>query len=256
MKESPLLASERQRHLLHELQTYGRLTAAAVAEDLGTSVETIRKDLIHLEERGQLHRVHGGALPVTPMTFEPDVTTRADNLAEKTRIARAALDRVPDGGAIAIDAGSTTLELVRCLPDRPLNVYTTALSIAGALANHRHIRISTFGGLVRPNTTTQVGPLALNAIDRMHFDVSFVGTNSISIERGLATPDEAEAAIKSALIEHGERVVLLADHTKFSQRSLMTYAHVDDLDVIITGTELDATLREPFTDTDTEMEFV
>ncbi len=256
MRDAPMLATERQQHLLHELQRSGRLTAASVAEDLGTSVETIRKDLIQLERQGHLHRVHGGALPVTPMTFEPDVTTRADNLDEKTRIARAALARVPDGGAIAVDAGSTTLEFVRQLPDRPLNVYTTALSIAGALSHHRNIRVSTFGGLVRANTTTQVGPLALNAIDKMHFDVAFVGTNSISPDRGLATPDEAEAAIKAALIEHGERAVLLTDHTKFTQRSLMTYAQVTDLDVVITGAELDPALREPFSDTDIELEYV
>ncbi|MGO3361309.1 MAG: DeoR/GlpR family DNA-binding transcription regulator [Corynebacterium sp.] len=256
MRDAPMLASERQRYLLNELQTYGRITAAAAAEEIGASVETIRKDLIHLEREGRLHRVHGGALPITPVTFEPDVTIRDENHEEKIRIARSAVARVPDGGAIAVDAGSTTMEFVRRLPDRPLNVYTTALDIAVALSHHRNIRVSTFGGLVRANTTAQVGLVAINAIERMHFDVSFVGTNSISVERGLATPDESESAVKSALIEHGERVVLLADHTKFTQRSLMTYAQVTDLDVVVTGSELDPELREAFSETDTDMEFV
>lgn len=255
MKNVPMLATERQGHLLSTLRTAGRINAAAAAEELGTSVETIRKDLIHLERQGWLHRVHGGALPANPVTFEPDVTTRDENRDEKIRIAKAALGRIPDGGAIAVDAGSTTMEFIKRLPDRPLNVYTTALDIANALAHHQHIKVSTFGGLVRANTTAQVGPVALQAIDRMHFDVSFVGTNSISVERGLATPDESESAVKAALIAHGESAVLLADHTKFTQRSLITYAQVSDLDVIITGTEVDPETRGAFLETDIEMEF-
>ncbi|MFD1860290.1 DeoR/GlpR family DNA-binding transcription regulator [Aeromicrobium camelliae] len=254
-ESTPMLAAERQQRLLEELRTFGRISAAGAAEMLGTSTETIRKDLILLENRGLLRRVHGGALHVAPMTFESDVTTRSENAEEKERIAVAALEHLPDGGAVVIDAGSTTQAFVDRFPNRPLRVYTNALAIASTLASRSQVKVSTFGGQVRPVTTAQVGPMALRAIERMDFDIAFVGTNAISVERGLATPDEDEAAMKAALIEHAERTVLLADHTKFAQRSLVTYAQVTDVDLIITGTELDATHRAELAELDVEVEF-
>ncbi|OUZ11977.1 hypothetical protein BHE97_03645 [Aeromicrobium sp. PE09-221] len=250
-----MLAAERQQRLLDDLRTFGRITAADAAEVLGTSTETIRKDLILLENRGLLRRVHGGALHLAPMTFEPDVATRNENVDEKERIAQAAVAHIPEGGAIVIDAGSTTRAFVERIPDLPLTVYTNALAIATALAPLSRVSVSTFGGLVRPSTTAQVGPIAMRAIESMHFDMAFVGTNAISAAHGLATPDPDEAAMKAALIAHAESAVLLTDHTKFAQRSLVTYAEVTDLDIIITGTELDETHRAELAEIDVEVEF-
>lgn len=255
VRTAPLLAAERQEYLLSRLQTFGRINAAESALALGTSTETIRKDLIVLEERGLARRVHGGALHLASMTFEPDVSVRHDNLEEKARIATAALAHIPEGGAVLIDAGSTTQAFVDRFPNRRLTVFTSALAIALTLTTRSLVSVSTFGGKVRPNTTAEVGPIALRTLRQMHFDVAFVGANSVSVAHGLATPDPEEAAVKSEMITNSERVILLADHTKFARRSLVRYAEMTDLDLLITGNELEEAHRRELAETKIEVEY-
>lgn len=230
--------AERLRRIAEMVRTDGRVTVADAAGMLGTSTETIRKDLITLESSGIVRRVHGGALHVESMTHEPTVTSRVSNLEEKRRIALTAVTHVPQNGAIFIDAGSTTGLLAEYFPNRRLSVFTNTLSIATRLAALPAVTVHTLGGRVRPLTLAEVGPQAMAMIGQLQFDLAFVGTNSISPERGLATPDSDEGAIKAAMIRSAERSILLTDHSKFAQTSLVRYAGVDELDVIITGTEL------------------
>ncbi|MFV0252746.1 MAG: DeoR/GlpR family DNA-binding transcription regulator [Beutenbergiaceae bacterium] len=252
----PMLAAERQQHLLTTLRTFGRINAATAVQELNASAETIRKDLIALEQRGLLRRVHGGALHVESMTFEPDVSARQEHSGQKDRIAMAAVAHLPESGAVLIDAGSTTRAFVDHLPNRSLTVYTNALAIALAAAPLPNVSVATFGGRVRPSTTAEVGSFALLAIRQMHFDVAFVGANAISVEHGLSTPDPDEAAIKAEMIANSERVVLLTDHSKFAQRSLVRYAEVADLDLIITGTELGQVHKRALDSSGIEVQYV
>lgn len=235
-----LLAVERRQALINAVRTRGRLEVAAAAAALNTSTETIRKDLVVLEEQGLLTRVHGGAIQVQPLTFEPDVGSRTENLDEKRRIAARALEEVPHVGAIFIDAGSTTQLFAELLVGTPgLQVFTNALTVAGALARKHFLNCHTLGGRVRPNSLGEVGPLALRLFADYRFDVAFVGTNAASFGRGLCTPDPEEAAIKRLIISSSDRVVLLADHTKFGRDSLVKYATLDEVDLVVTGVELE-----------------
>lgn len=249
----PRLAAERQQFLLDQLRSTGRITTADAAAALETSGETVRKDLIELERRGLLRRVHGGALHVEPMTFEPDVEHRHENVDEKARIATAALELVPHAGGVVLDAGTTVHLLAGMFPNRHLTVFTNALMTAAEVATREAVAVSTFGGRVRPVTRAQVGARTVATIQQMHFDIAFVGTNAISRKRGLSTPDPEEAEVKRAMIEASERVVLLVDHTKFAQRSLARYADLTDVDVIVTGSEVDAVHRGELDDAGIEV---
>ena len=235
-----LLVAERRQALIDAVRTHGRLEVATAAFELGTSTETIRKDLIALEAQGLLRRVHGGALQLQTMTFEPDIANRRENLAEKGRIAARAIAEVPEEGAIFIDAGSTTQVFAGFLVGAPgLRVFTNALTVAGTLAAKDFLDCHTVGGRVRPSSLAEVGSLAQRVFDDFRFDVAFVGTNAASFSRGLCTPDPEEAAIKRAMIVGSARVVLLADHTKFGRDSLVKYADLDEIDLVITGVEIE-----------------
>ena len=250
-----LMVSERRQALIDAVRTRGRLEVAAAAAELGTSTETIRKDLIALESQGLLNRVHGGALALQSLTFEPDIGSRTENLAEKRRIAARALAEVPRDGAIFIDAGSTTQVFAEILIAAPgVQVFTNALTVAGILAGKHFLNCHTVGGRVRPNSLAEVGSLAQRVFDDFRFDVAFVGTNAASFSRGLCTPDPEEAAIKRAIIVNSERVLLLADHTKFGRNSLVKYADLDEIDLVITGTELEAEQRAALADAGAEVE--
>lgn len=255
--EGTLLLAERRQALINAVRTRGRLEVAAAAAELGTSTETIRKDLIALEAQGALRRVRAGALRLTPMTFEPDVASRTENLEEKRRIGVRALEEVPEDGAIFIDAGSTTQVFAELLQgEAGLQVFTNALTVAGVLAGKTQIVCHTLGGRVRPKSLAVVGSRAERVLEDHHFDIAFVGTNAASFSRGLSTPDPEEAAIKRGIILNSERVVLLVDHTKFARNSLVKYADLNEIDLVITGIDIEEDHRAALAEAGVEAEFV
>ena len=130
-----MYAEERQRHIAVAARAAGRVGVAELSVELEVTTETIRRDLSVLERHGILRRVHGGAIPVERLGFEPALPTRNTAMTtEKDRIAKAALAELPDEGAILLDAGTTTARLAELLPpDRPLTVLTNSLPIALAL---------------------------------------------------------------------------------------------------------------------------
>ena len=230
---------QRDQVILRALRTGGRVDATQVAAELGVTGETVRKDLIRLERRGQLRRVHGGAVPVGELSFEPAVADRTALAAEKKRIARAALAYLPEDGAVLLDAGSTTTWLAEIFPsDRVLDVFTNTLPIALTLLGRPNLTVHTLGGRLRGPTSAEVGPLAERALRDLNVDVAFLGTNAISVQRGLTTPDPDEAATKRLMLEAARRRVLLADHSKVGLVSLCKHADLRDVDLLITDTGL------------------
>jgi DeoR family fructose operon transcriptional repressor len=235
---SGLLATERRNELLAILASESKIDVSLVAKKLGTSHETIRKDLMSLERQGLLKRVHGGALPVTTVTFEEGVDERTQHQEEKRRIAQRALDEVPTSGAIFIDSGSTTRFFADLLPANPkLSVFTNSLPVAQALLAKPGVPIFLVGGRVRNLSQATVGPWSHSALDELQVDVAFVGTNALSLERGLSTPDPDEAAIKARMIKHAIKSVLMIDHSKFDQDALFAYADLSEIDLLITGVD-------------------
>ena len=239
---------ERQQEIARIVRRDGRVDVAEMAELFAVTTETIRRDLTQLERHGVLRRVHGGALPVERLRFEPAVSERAGTMAaEKDRIAKAALKFVPEMGSILLDAGTTTARLAEALPDdRDLTVVTNALPIAMALSGRPRLSVLTVGGRLRGQTLAHVDRWALHALDEAHVDGAFIATNGLSARRGLTTPDLAEAAVKDAMVRAGDRVVLLADHTKVGNDQLSRFATLDQIDVLITDTGLDDDTTEEF----------
>ncbi len=234
-------ATQRHQQILRTLRSAGQLRALDVAQELGVTHETIRKDLVQLEARGLLRRVHGGALPVETLSYEPSVAARTDLLAEKRRIALAAAELVPSSGAILIDAGSTTAALAEQFPSTAnLTVVTNTLPIALTLLGYPNLTVHTLGGRVRATTMAEVDHWALRTLRELRVDVAFLGTNAFSLEHGLSTPDDAEAAVKGAMVSAAARRVLLADHTKLGRLSVFKYADASSIDVLVTDRGMDA----------------
>ena len=241
-----MYAEERQLWIVERARSVGRVEVAALAEELSVTTETVRRDLTTLERHALLRRVHGGAIPIERLGFEPALAARDSVLtAEKERIARSALAELPDEGTILLDAGTTTARLADILPsDRELVVLTNALPIAMSLSVRPNITVLMIGGKVRGRTQAAVDAWALQALADSYVDVAFIGTNGITIERGLTTPDTTESAVKRAMIRAARRTVVLADHTKVGQDHLSRFATLDEIDTLITDSGLDAQLAE------------
>ena len=241
-----MYATERQQEILTKARLDGRVEVKDLAEALDVTPETVRRDLTALERRGLLRRMHGGAIPVERLGIEPAVADREGRMAgQKERIAKAALDELPDGGAIILDAGTTTIRLAELLPtDRELTVVTHSLPVAMLLATRPTITLHLLGGTVRGRTLAAVGTWAERAMADVFADVAFLGTNGITVERGLTTPDMAEAAVKRALVAAARRVVVLADHTKFGRTDFAQVAPLPAVDTVITDTDLEPDLAD------------
>ncbi|WP_229123763.1 DeoR/GlpR family DNA-binding transcription regulator [Enemella evansiae] len=237
-----LFTDERREAVLTALRRDGRVQLARMADELDVTTETIRKDLIVLEQQGLLRRVRGGgAVPIDRLSHEPEVAARVGNRAEKDRIARAALAQLPDSGSILIDAGSTTARLVEILPgDRDLVVYTNTLTHALALLNRPRLEVVVLGGRLRSKTVATVDAWAIRALAEINVDVAFLGTNGLSVARGLTTPDLAEATAKRAMLATAQRRILLADHTKIGVVTGAQHAELSDIDLLITDADIDA----------------
>ncbi len=229
--------TQRHHFIVGTLRRDGQLRALDIANELGVTHETIRKDLLKLEGRGLLTRVHGGALPVETLSYEPNVASRTTQRAEKQRIAVAAARLVPGEGAILIDAGSTTAALAENFPvSAALTVITNTLPIALTLMAYPSLNVYTVGGRVRATTMAEVDHWALRALGEVRVDVAFLGTNAFSLEHGLSTPDDAEAAVKAAMVSSAVRTVLLADHTKLGRFAVFKYAEMTQINVLVTDT--------------------
>lgn len=232
------LAALRHQLILQALLERGQVSANALAEQLGVTHETVRKDLVHLQERGLLRRVHGGAVPVESVAHEPHVGARTTHSREKARIATAAKQFIPDTGVVLIDSGSTTRALAEVFPPNPgILAVTNSLPIALALLG-RAGTVATLGGRVRQETLATVDEWALRQLASIRADVAFLGANAFSVEYGLATPDQPEAAVKAAFVRSARVRILLADQSKFGRESVFTYAALTDIDVLVTDDRL------------------
>lgn len=234
---------ERRELIAEEVQRRGRVSVSRLAAAHDVTPETVRRDLIELEERGALRRVHGGAVASDHVRLEPGVSERAEQTAaEKARIAEAALNLLPgDEGTVLLDAGTTTGALLDRFPtNRRLTVVTNAVPHALRLVGIPTVTVIVVGGRLRGRTLANVDEFAVRGLGELHVDVAFVATNGIS-ERGCSTPDPAEAAVKRAIVGAADRVVLLADHSKFGQEHFVRFAELPDLDVVVTddGVERD-----------------
>ncbi len=228
-------APERQNVILDVARRDGRVGVREIADVLGVTAETVRKDLDALQANGLIRRVHGGALALESLAFEPGLHSRTALREEKTAIASAALSMLPSEGVVLIEAGSTTYRLVELAPpDLRLTVVTNSLPIGMLLSSRPSCTVVMIGGRLRSVTMGTVDALAVRALADLYVDVAFLGTNALSVEKGLTTPDFAEAEVKRAMLGSARRSVLLADHSKLGTVSLCKYGDLRDVDTVIT----------------------
>jgi DeoR family transcriptional regulator, fructose operon transcriptional repressor len=235
---------ERRQEIALVVRQDGRGDVSMLADRFEVTPETIRRDLTDLERQGILRRVHGGAIPIERFRAEPAIAEAAAMAKEKARIASAALAFVPDRGTLLLDAGTTTLALARVFPDRELTVFTNAMPVGLELTLRRNVQLYVIGGRVRGRTLADVDDWALRQLADLRIDVGFIGTNGLTVARGLSTPDPAEAAIKREMCRAAQQVVVLADHTKVGEEDAVRFASIEEVDALVTDAGLAASDRQ------------
>ncbi len=239
-----MLAGQRQKLILEEIRRVGAVRVSELTRLLGVSDMTVRRDLDVLANAGLVDKVHGGATaPGHLSADEPGFEAKSHRqLEEKEAIARAAAALVEPGQAIGLSAGTTTWRLAHHIRDvADLTVVTNSIQVANVLHAERRpdLTVILTGG-VRTPSDALVGPVAVATLRSLHVDVLFMGVHGMSADAGFTTPNLLEGETDQAHLASAERVVVVADHTKWGVRGLSRIARLEDADVLVTDRGLPA----------------
>ncbi|MNW33057.1 Glycerol-3-phosphate regulon repressor [compost metagenome] len=244
----------RYEKIMEVLLTNKEVTVAELSEKLRVTGKTIREDLARLEEQGLLVRVHGGAVLAQGDQFGilPSREPLAKHAVEKAEIARKALLHLEEGDIIALDGGSTTLEIARRLENRSLTVITNDVYIISELAAKDQIRLVVPGGYRVRNMLAS--PEAAAYVRQLNIQKAFISATGIHPEHGLSIYTGDLIGFKRALIETAREVIAVMNHQKFDQTALRTFAALSELTRIITDSGLSADLAKQYEHTGVNIE--
>ena len=234
-----MFAAERHSQILGLLDRLGRVRVTELARDFQVTEETVRRDLERLEAEGKLQRTHGGAM-VGPTRRElPFAIRQVSQLGPKSAIARAAVRLIEADQVIALDGSTSALAMTGLLPEMALTVVTNSVPVVSALSERSQVKVVGLGGTLDQTSRCFVGPLTAQALTRINIHTLFLSCVGVDLQRGLSESLEELAAVKSALIDRAERVVLLVDSSKFGIRSTLTFAGLSEVDMVLTDAGVD-----------------
>ena len=231
--------ADRKVNLLRELQAHESVGLNDLAQQLGVSESTLRRDLHEFIAAGYA-RISAGRIELAAASGEevPFPLRERVNAEEKQRIARAALELIQNGETVFISGGTTTLELARLLPGRRrLTAITNSLRVVNALVDRPGIELVVLGGKVRPDEQTMHGHLTELAAQELRADSFFYGIPAIHPLHGLTHGQTNEINTDRAMAAAVTHIIVLADHTKFGRVAPALVMPLSRVNTVITGRE-------------------
>ena len=236
-----MLPVARRAKLLAELNGAGSLSTDDLAERLGVSGETIRRDIALLENEGQLLRVHGGAMsiPATALvkSEEPYDIRQDEHREAKARLGHAAVSLVKNGDMVAIDVGTTSLQIAKALPQDFRGVVATpCLLVAAELAGRPGIDVLLSGGLVRGGDMACSNSQAVAFFRDLNTDVAFLSSGGLTVQHGLTDFYRDEVATRREMLRNARKTYIAADSSKIGRVAPYRVCDLGDVDGLITDT--------------------
>ncbi len=237
MKKSRQNASDRHAQLIGLLKKRGYCSVVEMSQLLNVSPMTIRRDLHMLHEKQIAEVTHGGARFSASKRIEPDFDIRThEHLAEKQAIGKLAVERfIEEGDVVGIDSGSTTLEIVRNLPNIPLTIVTHSLAAANVVAQNKRYSLIVLGGILQHEANCLCGPQAIAALQTLYINKLFLSTSGLVAPDGLSCNNLADAEVKT---------ILCMDSSKVGRAYLARFATLNDIDTLITDNGISDESRE------------
>jgi DeoR/GlpR family transcriptional regulator of sugar metabolism len=233
-------AVERHNKIVERVLDKGQVTIADICTMFDISEMTARRDLNALDRKGLVRRVHGGAVTNLGRSYEPSFQTRTvKNQEAKIAIGLKAAELIYDGDSIALDVGTTTLEIVQGLRGkRNLTLVTSCLQIANKVVDQLSLdidaRLILTGGIIRPRELSMIGPIPEQVYQDFHVDKAFIGIGGISLEDGLTEYNIEDTQIKKVLIRSAREKIVVADGSKFGVTTFASVANLTEIDKVVT----------------------
>lgn len=240
-----MLAATRRARLTELVRVRSSVHNDDVARELGVSVETVRRDLEHLDRTGEVVRVHGGAIapsPVLSARSEPAFDDRLDlATGSKRAIGAKAAELLRGASTIFLDIGTTIAQVAAAIdPELRATVVTPSMRVAELLSAHQHLTVLVPGGAVRPGDLVISGATAVQFLADIYADVAILGSGGVSLQRGLTDYEHTEVAIKRAMLANCDRSFVLADSTKFDRIAPHRICTLQDVSAFVTDKDLPA----------------
>lgn len=228
--------SERHACILEALRQHGSVSVSSLAEQLKVSEVTIRKDLSLLESRKMLYRTHGSAILISPYISDRHVNEKEKhNVAEKQAIGIHAAGLIAKDDSIMIASGTTMLFFAREIhPIGHLTVITAAIGVSSILSIDKNIDVIQLGGQVRNSSVSVVGSYAETMLNNFNCSKLYIGVDGIDLDFGLTTTNLMEANLNRVMIDASQKIIVLADSTKFGRRGFSKICDLEAVDQIIT----------------------
>lgn len=232
-----MLPAERRQFILDELYKNKVVAVNELAQQLNVTTMTIRRDLQLLEDNGLVEKSHGGAVLTESLVKEATYHNRKlVHVQEKQCMAKAALPLIESSMSVYLDAGTTNYELADLMAKQhwdALTVVTNDLAIAKLLTPVTGIDVIILGGHIDEESDSTCGVLALNMVKQMHFDMCFLGTQAITPNWRIMTANAEKIDVKRACIQSADKVILIADHSKFKRHKLYYIVDLWQFDMVI-----------------------
>lgn len=230
-----MLAAERRNKIIDLAHQEKRVLVSVLSKMFDVTEETIRRDLEKLEKEGIVTRTYGGAMLNRHTNEDLPFTTRnVMNTDIKQSIAMKAMDLINEGDTLMVDPSSTSFELLQLLSNKNnLTVITNSVNILQHFSGSEMNIVST-GGTLRPRSLSLVGPVAQNTLQRYNVDKAVISCRGIDLNKGITESNEPECELKKHMLQQCDKVILLADHTKFDKAAFIVLSELERLDYLVT----------------------
>ncbi|MDO4976019.1 MAG: DeoR/GlpR family DNA-binding transcription regulator [Eubacteriales bacterium] len=230
--------AERRNELAEMIISEGHVTIADAASHFNVSIETIRKDMIYLEQEGIINKTHGGALPSSTILEKPVFQKRTEHQEHKKLIAKKALEYIPENATLFLDSGSTVVALAELLKLKSgLTIFTNNVAAFNTLIGSDN-KLFILGGDLHQGPLAIVGKWARDQILSTRADVVFLGTDGLESFQGPTAIMYEEVDIKRAYIASARKSVLLVDSSKFQTSSRFEVASWREIDTVISDEKI------------------
>ncbi|WP_121357589.1 DeoR/GlpR family DNA-binding transcription regulator [Flavisolibacter nicotianae] len=250
--------TDRHQHILSKLKKEGSVKVIDLCSELNVSSVTIRKDLKLLEDKELLFRTHGGGTFTNPYTVDRPVKEKAMiRSGEKSGIGAAAAKLIEPNDCILIASGTTVLSLAKNIqPIGNLTVITAALNVAMELAHLPEIEVIQLPGIIRRTSSSVTGTYAEKMLEDFSCSKLFLGVDGIDVEFGLTTTSMMEAQLNKKMIAASQKTIVLADSSKFGKRGFGRICGLEDIEQVITDSNISEHMVETLKGTGIEVTIV
>jgi DeoR/GlpR family transcriptional regulator of sugar metabolism len=244
-----MLYREREEFIMRKLMIQSTVKVADLGRELGVSVDTVRRDLKSMEQKGLIQYVHGGAcLPESQLPYQNFKGREIVNSGLKREAAKKAVRLIRPGDVIALNSGTTNTVLAQELPglSQPMTVITNNLAAVNTLLNCENIHLIAIGGDLDPTEQSTYGSDCEQSFGAYRPDIAFLSINAVNCEDGYTDFRFRETGIIRLLAKSAKRVAAVMDSSKFGKCSKKHILEIPQVDLLITDDSLPDDIRAEY----------